>query len=327
MFNLKFGVEIEGISSMTRSELAAKLRRETNTDVYERGYDHVTRDYWRIVHDGSIEDFDPSFERGFELVSPPLEGQEGLDQIRAMCDALSQVARVNYSCGLHVHLDAAGKNLDWFKSFVKAFIANEKTFDSLMPEERQDNNAFYCRSLIWADKNIIDRCLDLEEISDYLQDGIYRYFKLNLLSYWRHQTVEIRHHFGTVDGEAIVNWVQLLGNLYHNHSQMQEEVSLSVLCGVADRLEVSGKIKELKSQVYSALGLTDTKSVKKWAKSQGIEIDLRCKSSWAFLLSKVQSSPVANKLEQYYDLRATSIHEQNLVSGGIGLTARVSLPW
>src|SRR5690606_38760739 len=78
MSNRKFGVEIEFIFSGNIHDVAAKLNEYGVTTVVE-GYNHQTRAHWKIVHDASC---------GWELVSPPMAGEAGLEEIRKACKAL-----------------------------------------------------------------------------------------------------------------------------------------------------------------------------------------------------------------------------------------------
>lgn len=81
----KFGVEFEVNLAI---EGQAALRRM------------LSREYG-LVHDGSVNN-------GIEVVSPPLGGKRGEEQIISTCNALAFVnADADDSCGMHVHLDAS----------------------------------------------------------------------------------------------------------------------------------------------------------------------------------------------------------------------------
>lgn len=43
-----------------------------------------------------------------------------------------------------------------------------------------------------------------------------RYFKVNLMSFQRHGTIEFRQHSGTVNATKIANWVRFLGQFIDN---------------------------------------------------------------------------------------------------------------
>ena len=57
----------------------------------------------------------------------------------------------------------------------------------------------------------IDQCKNMDDMR-----ALYpcRYRKLNIQSYFRHQTLEVRHHAGTTNPEKITNWVRLMARLF-----------------------------------------------------------------------------------------------------------------
>lgn len=70
----------------------------------------ITRpgDHWKLVTDSSLQG-----NNTFELVSPILVGENGLKELETVCWVLDICnAKVNDSCGFHVHMDAASFNLD-----------------------------------------------------------------------------------------------------------------------------------------------------------------------------------------------------------------------
>src|SRR5210317_2132039 len=110
--NKKFGVEIEFVNASTR-EVAEAINAAGVAAVLE-GYNHVTRRHWKVTTDctvttggyslGSGEGF------GGEVVSPVLEGDAGLAELKAVLDAMNAVNRmgVDVRCGLHVHFSWDG---------------------------------------------------------------------------------------------------------------------------------------------------------------------------------------------------------------------------
>ena len=52
----------------------------------------------------------------------------------------------------------------------------------------------------------IDKCTTLRKLGNKLDN---RYVKLNLQSFWKHGTIEFRHHSGTTDVAKITNWLTL----------------------------------------------------------------------------------------------------------------------
>lgn len=202
--NRTFGIEIEGLSPLTRNDLARSLETFGIRCVYE-GYNHRRRSHWKIVTDASI--CEDRGTVGFELVSPPLRGVEGLEEIRKVCEALQQIGcRVNRSCGLHVHHDASDYTVESFKNLYAIYIRYEAAIDELVSESRRGQRNGYCGSL--GGEIGLARIKSVRQMNQLLFEAFpSRYMKLNCQSYEIHGTVEFRQHQGTTDGEKIVAWV------------------------------------------------------------------------------------------------------------------------
>jgi biotin operon repressor len=197
--NRKFGVEIE-FKGLDRTD-AERALRNAGINVQIEGYNHDTRSHWKIVSDGSVSD-------GWELVSPPLSGNAGLEEVRTAANAMVAAgAYVDRECGLHVHVDANDLSAATIVNLTKRYATHENEINKLIPSFRH--------SCSWAKSMEPVSTM----VSDYLrsfpnattrqvcerQPG--RYYKLNLEAYLRHGTVEFRQHSGTCDGTKIANWV------------------------------------------------------------------------------------------------------------------------
>lgn len=221
-FNRKFGIEIEahGISPV---RLAAALRA-AGIECQTEGYNHTTRNHWKTVSDSSVRGTDT-----FELVSPILEGLAGLEQVKTVCQVLSQLrAKINKTCGLHIHFDAEGFGLDQMKNMVVNYAHYEGIIDSFMPTSRRADNNTYCKSIT----NLARLMRVTHTIRDLVGLQNSRFYKMNLQAYLRHQTIEFRQHSGTVEFEKISNWILFLHNLveYSKKKQVtQEEASFESL--------------------------------------------------------------------------------------------------
>ena len=172
-------------------------------------YNHDTRRYWKIVTDSSI-----SGNQTFELVSPILNGEEGIAEILKVCNILNKCgAKVNKSCGTHVHIDAQNFTTEQWKRIYINYARLERTIDNFMPISRRDNNNTYCKSLkkISNFETKIKQAESLEDIKQIMENS--RYWKVNPLSYSRHKTCEFRQHAGTTDFIKISSWVRFLNNL------------------------------------------------------------------------------------------------------------------
>jgi len=205
IFNRKFGVEFEAYNVKMGTLKDALKIAGVNCEI--EGYNHTTRRYWKIVTDASL-----TGENTFELVSPILKGEAGISELKTVCSVLNECgAKVNKSCGTHVHFDASGFDMDTWKRIYINYFRLENTIDGFMPLSRRENR--YCQSF----KNItnfeskINGCSTLDQIASVL--GMTRYFKINPLSYSRHNTCEFRQHSGTVEFEKIGNWIKFLNAL------------------------------------------------------------------------------------------------------------------
>ena len=198
----KFGVEIE----FKGNRLAVQdYMNAHGVECHIEGYNHNTRPHWKIVTDASCE---------YELVSPPIHGQDAFRQLKVACDALAAAgARVDKTCGLHVHHDANDLDVRSFANIFALYIKLEETIDTFLPNSRRSNNNQYCHSLGLTAEEKQRKLNQLKKVRT-IQDIAYdvyssRYFKVNAQSYLRHGTVEFRQHSGTVEYDKIVNWVML----------------------------------------------------------------------------------------------------------------------
>ena len=200
MINRKFGVEIEfkGISKAKAKQVLTLV----GINAQDEGYNHATRNHWKIVTDGSVDG-------GYELVSPPLIGEAGLkDTVKAVTALDDAGGRVDRQTGIHVHFDASDLTAEHVKKMMQRYAKYEQQIDAFMPESRRGNNNRYTKSI----KQIVDstRFNDATTINQMANAMGGRYFKVNLQSYARQGTVEFRQHGGSLNGRKIENWVRLL---------------------------------------------------------------------------------------------------------------------
>ena len=199
---LTFGVEIEAYN-FTRANLIDNSTRK-GLSVRSEGYNHTdNQHYFKIVSDSSLTGNDSN-----EVVSPILQGNDGLNSLKRLCEALSEIdAKVNKSCGLHVHIGAANMTDAHYIRIIRNYQRLERIIDSFMPLSRRANNNGFCRSLQGFD---FSRCTSKRDVYDLMNS---RYFKINGHAYFRHQTIEFRQHSGTTDYKKISNWIAFLAAL------------------------------------------------------------------------------------------------------------------
>jgi hypothetical protein len=206
-FNHTFGVEIEAFG-ITRQELETELNNagiQTRVESWNRN----TRGHWKVITDASIRG-----EQGFEIVSPKLQGEDGLRQLKTVLLITRGLeAKTNKSCGIHIHFDASEFNLTTWKNLYKNYANLENYIDAFMPQSRRQSNNQYCRTMRQSNyKTKIDNARNLQQIeSEITSRG--RYYKLNTQSFWRQNSVEFRHHAGSTNFTKISNWIKFLARL------------------------------------------------------------------------------------------------------------------
>lgn len=202
-FTRKFGIEIEAYNC-TREKLASELRA-AGIDVAVEGYNHTTRNHWKLVTDASL-----TGNNTFELVSPVLEGEAGLKELEKVCWVLEFCdVKVNDSCGLHIHMDAADFDLQTWKNLALSYKHLERVIDSFMPQSRRQN--YYCKGLSSISAADIQAAQSIHDLQAAF--GNNRYRKVNLEAYARHRTVEFRQHSGTTNFTKMENWIRFLNGL------------------------------------------------------------------------------------------------------------------
>lgn len=230
-FTRRFGVEIEAYNC-PMGTLAEALREE-GIQVTVEHYNHTTRNHWKLVTDSSL-----TGGQTFELVSPVLEGQRGLQELKKVCWVLDACnVKVNSSCGLHIHFDAANFTLQTWKNIAISYKRIENIIDNFMPESRRNNNT-YCRSL----RNITEQAINHATTIEQLQRGAFqgtRYFKVNPQSYSRHKTIEFRQHSGSTNYEKISRWILFLNGLvtFAQQQPIAPETTLNNLPFLSDELK------------------------------------------------------------------------------------------
>lgn len=217
-FNRRFGVEIEAYNC-TRERLARELR-EAGINVAVEGYNHTTSEHWKLVTDGSL-----CGSNTFELVSPILEGESGLRELEKVCWVLDFCdVKVNDSCGLHVHMDAADFTMNTWKNQALSYKNIENVINAFMPTSRRNNH--YCKSLSGISER---RILEANTVSNLRAAfGNDRYHKVNLEAYARHRTVEFRQHGGSTNFTKISNWVLFLGRMITFAQQAKVETGTTL---------------------------------------------------------------------------------------------------
>jgi hypothetical protein len=196
------GVEIEcfGVDKPKFVELC----RANNVELQIEDYNHQTRSHFKIVNDASIRG-----ENAIECVTPVLRNNAGFDNLEKVCKALNEAgAKVNKTTGLHVHVGLQNVDFETYKNCFINYYYIEAAIDKFMSKSRRENQNQYCLSLKNMNIDCIIEAQTKEEIEIAL--GCRRYYKLNPVSYKRHNTLEFRQHQGTTDYTKIYRWLQFV---------------------------------------------------------------------------------------------------------------------
>ena len=191
---LKFGIEIE---CYLPSQYVTSGQFEVGG--YHRGLQiKGAPDGWKAEVDGSVSPFAPSGFIGLEIVSPVLQGDDGLAQVVGFFDFLKEIgARVSERTGMHVHVDGAELTPAQVEQVQQAFTYYEAAFYGLNGEHYSERlgNIYCTPSDRWV--------------------GQGRYCSLNIQNYLagRKKTLECRVWRATVEAEVAVAAVVMLTSL------------------------------------------------------------------------------------------------------------------
>lgn len=279
---IRFGVEIEiivsegkrdGFTVKTISEELTKLGPDI---VRYRGYSHETTDYWKIVTDASVRGDDEDSDLCFELVSPVLLGEAGLNSIRGIMDNIRCLGiATNATCGYHVHVDAEDQTeigtLDGLKRIAQCFVSLENAFDLLVAfssdtssskvtmmtgnddASRRANRNEYCQSNRFAfgqmsNKQRWQRISSVQtkgKLVNLINPNGDRYHKLNLTNISkpnRPSTCEFRHHGGVENLQEAEAWVRLILLFCRNAVQCSPQ---RVACLLPERSSIKDELEAL----------------------------------------------------------------------------------
>ena len=235
MRSQRFGIEIE-MTGLSRATAAKVLAGYWNTEATYVGgtYDsYVVRDdegrQWKLVSDASIrcqnrDGSSASKRNSVEFVSPICR-YEDIPKIQEMIRLLkNNGARVNDSCGIHVHVDASSHTAQTLKNVVNIMASKEDILYKAL--KVQVDRERYCKK---ADLRFLDainnhRPRTLSEIEQMWYNGASRryqhyddsrYRALNLHSVFSKGTIEFRLFNSTLHAGEVKSYIQLCLAISH----------------------------------------------------------------------------------------------------------------
>lgn len=235
MRSQRFGIEIE-MTGITRAVAAQVIAGYFNTTATHVGgfYDSYTvRDgenrQWKIMSDASIR---AETRRGrtsnsdyrVEFVSPICR-YEDIEPLQEIIRKLRTAgARVNDSCGIHVHVDASAHNVKTLRNIVNIMAAKEDLLYKALNVEVE--REYYCKK---ADTRFLDAMNNRRpKTMDALERLWYngrsgrnehydnsRYHALNLHSVFSKGTIEFRMFNSTLHAGEVKAYIQLCLAISH----------------------------------------------------------------------------------------------------------------
>jgi len=201
-----------------------KKFRENGLDVQAEGYNHSTRNYWKLVPDASISRQTGDRlggDSGIECVSPVLNGKKGIVDIKkAIRSLVGAGASVNESVGYHAHFGIAGLSIEHLRNLLYNYRGFEPIIDTIMLKNRRGamdsaSESQWAKSLYRRFPNenefwqLLESCQSVSDIQSRVFGGD-RYQKTNLMAYSRYGTIEFRQHGGTLEEDTIIYWLYWL---------------------------------------------------------------------------------------------------------------------
>ena len=202
---LTFGIEIECVGLMDYQ--AAQALERAGVRCERPGYTHATMSTWKVVPDGSLRGRNGTCE----VVSPVLSGTDGLAEVRTVMKILRDAgARVNESCGMHVHIGVDQLSLAEQAAVMELYHGFQWAFTSWVKERRINGSWARLRGAVMT-KRLADEWRGVRSMSDLHQVAEHnnRYYALNVASYARHGTFEFRAHHGSLNGTNAAAWIAL----------------------------------------------------------------------------------------------------------------------
>jgi len=175
-------------------------------------WNHETRPHWKVTTDGSVTGRGTGCGTGLELVSPILQGEQGIaDAAKAVKALLDAGAKVDKTCGLHVHLGMDGLTGADIMKVVDYYTANGNLVDSMLATSRHNSRwaQKYSQRALLGDFNGF-RTLTSNNEMRVATRGYDRYRTVNLTAYGKYGTIEFRQHQGTLNPEKVTSWVKFV---------------------------------------------------------------------------------------------------------------------
>lgn len=214
------GVELEftGLTRKAAAQVIANFFGTTETDG-NYNWQAVTDNHgreWKVVYDGSLRTYGDT--DACEMVTPIL-GWADIEPLQEIVRELRRAgAKINETCGLHVHIGAAGLTATTIRNLVNNFASHEKILYKALDVHEwrkrycQATDARFLRELNERKPATLEELgriwYDNENFPAYHYHES-RYHTLNLHALFTKGTVEFRIFNGTLHAGEVKTAVQL----------------------------------------------------------------------------------------------------------------------
>jgi len=210
--NYTLGVELEVVG--VRPDSASEALRAGGISSVAPGYTHEVMDSWKAVTDGSVHGRGGSAE----VVSPILARDTFAPIVFDVVRCLRGVrAGVNRSAGLHVHIGVADWSNDKRANFAENWHNLADAIDAMVAPSRRLNGSHsrWCaRRSDVSSRDLVRRMRAGETFTTGNRDSGMNMGEnaasLNVASFVRYGTFEIRLHQGSLNAGKIGAWAEFL---------------------------------------------------------------------------------------------------------------------
>lgn len=194
--NRYIGIELEFCAPISQETMAYKL--------FKAGF----HKYIQLKEDRSLRPKET--ELGFEIAMLLKETSYKRD-LKKVLDFLTSIKAVTEDrrCGLHVHFDMRKRD----KNIVYNNLVSCQTVLTKLVDPRRFNGEF-CR--------LVDSKAFPVKFNGTREE---RYKTINAAAYYRHKTIEVRMHEGSIDFKSIVSWTDTLLKVVNYPKKIKSDIS------------------------------------------------------------------------------------------------------
>lgn len=207
---MTFGVEIECIARGSITDTVDVLRAVGINAAAANYSARNAAGQWLVKPDGSLN------FGGREIVSPVLTGAAGLATLRTAVEALNRAGHTaDRSCGLHVHVGAAGFTPREVAAVWTRYAVMRSDINAMLAPNRArcyNESRITAPAAAIAAFDALPGNVTMDRLAYVLPNGTHRYNALNVSTLTRPgaATFEFRQHQGTVNADRIEMWVRFL---------------------------------------------------------------------------------------------------------------------